>query len=161
MGEEKALLRVRDLALAYTSPTLFGTASKRVVEGVSFDIKPGETLGLVGESGSGKSTIGRAVLRLLPVDDGTIEFNGTDISSFGSRTPLTYRRSVQAVFQDPSMSLNPKHPVEYSLHAALSRHGITGKDERQHRVETAFAQVGLTMDHQKRYPSELSGGCPY
>ena len=151
------LLSVRDLALEYGG-TGFGAKPKRVVEGVGFDIAAGETLGLVGESGSGKSTTGRAILRLLPIADGTVEFEGTDITSFGRHTPLSYRRDVQAVFQDPSMSLNPRQPVAYSLTAALARHGIGNRAEREHLAETAFDQVGLTADHLRRYPSELSGG---
>ncbi|TDP93407.1 peptide/nickel transport system ATP-binding protein/peptide/nickel transport system permease protein [Leucobacter luti] len=157
-GDAVPLLRVRDLALAYRTPSLLGGASKPVVEGVSFDIAPGETLGLVGESGSGKSTTGRAILRLLPVAGGTIEFQGTDITSFGAHTPLSYRKHVQAVFQDPSMSLNPQQPVAAALTAALARHGIGDRAEREHLAEVAFAQVGLTTDHLARRPAELSGG---
>nr|WP_237465067.1 dipeptide ABC transporter ATP-binding protein [Leucobacter luti] len=152
------LLRVRDLSLSYRTPTLFGGAAHPVVSDVSFDIAPGETLGLVGESGSGKSTTGRAILRLLPVASGSIEFEGTDITSFGAHTPLSYRKQVQAVFQDPSMSLNPQQPVSAALTAALTRHGIGDRAEREHLAETAFAQVGLTGDHMRRRPAELSGG---
>ncbi len=152
------LLSVRELALEYGSAGGFGAKPKRVVEGVSFDIAAGETLGLVGESGSGKSTTGRAILRLLPIADGTVEFEGVDIASFGRHTPLGYRRQVQAVFQDPSMSLNPRQAVQGSLTAALARHGIGDRAEREHLAEEAFLQVGLTTDHLRRYPAELSGG---
>ncbi|MCB1274508.1 MAG: ATP-binding cassette domain-containing protein, partial [Leucobacter sp.] len=150
------LLSVRDLALEYGGG--LGSKATRVVEGVSFDIASGETLGLVGESGSGKSTTGRAILRLLPIADGTVEFAGVDVTSFGRRTPLSYRRDVQAVFQDPSLSLNPRQPVANSLTAALARHGIGDRVEREHLAEVAFAQVGLTSGHLRRYPAELSGG---
>lgn len=152
------LLRVRDLSIAYSNPGLFSRKATCVVEGVSFDIAPGQTLGLVGESGSGKSTTGRAVLRLLPVQSGLIEFDGTDITTFGRRTPLSYRRQVQAVFQDPSLSLNPKQPVSFALTSALARHGVHDRKERARRVREAFDQVGLQQAHQNRFPSELSGG---
>lgn len=151
------LLTVRDLALEYGGAGV-GTKAKRVVEDVTFSIAAGETFGLVGESGSGKSTTGRAILRLLPIADGVVEFEGTDITSFGSRTPLAYRRQVQAVFQDPSMSLNPAQPVSHALTAAMTRHGIGDRAEREHLAETAFRQVGLTADHLRRSPKELSGG---
>jgi ABC-type glutathione transport system ATPase component/ABC-type dipeptide/oligopeptide/nickel transport system permease subunit len=157
-GVDGPLLSVRDLALSYGTVGLLGAKPKPIVEGVSFDIAPGETLGLVGESGSGKSTTGRAILRLLPVADGVIEFEGTDITTFGHSTPLSYRRQVQAVFQDPSMSLNPQQPVSYALTAALARHGIGDRAEREHLAEQAFAQVGLQNDHLSRRPAELSGG---
>ncbi|GAA1940275.1 ATP-binding cassette domain-containing protein [Agromyces allii] len=149
------LLSVRDLGISYG-------ASKRnpklVVEGVTFDIFPGETLGLVGESGSGKSTTGRAVLRLLDVAAGSIAFDGVDITSFGRSTPLSYRRDVQAVFQDPSMSLNPRQPVHMALTAALKRHGIGDAASRRAKVHEAFDLVGLQAAHLNRYPAELSGG---
>lgn len=156
--EDAPLLSVRDLALTYGTAGPFWAKPPLIVEGVSFDIAEGETLGLVGESGSGKSTTGRAILRLLPIAGGAVEFEGTDITTFGHRTPLSYRRRVQAVFQDPSMSLNPHHPVSYLLTAALARHGIGDRAEREHRAEEAFAQVGLTTSHLGRRPSELSGG---
>ncbi len=155
---EDPLLRVRDLAIDYGTNTVFGSKAKRVVEGVSFDIGRGETLGLVGESGSGKSTTGRAILRLLPVADGVVEVEGVDISSYGKRTPLGYRKQVQAVFQDPSMSLNPRQPVSYALTAALARHGIGDRRERDRLTREAFDQVGLQRAHLERYPTELSGG---
>ncbi|BDZ40095.1 dipeptide ABC transporter ATP-binding protein [Microbacterium suwonense] len=151
------LLSVRELALEYGATGL-GAKPTRVVEDVSFNIAAGETFGLVGESGSGKSTTGRAILRLLPIADGVVEFEGTDITSFGRHTPLGYRRQVQAVFQDPSMSLNPAQPVMRALTAAMTRHGIGDRAEREHLAETAFGQVGLSPDHLRRSPKELSGG---
>lgn len=152
------LVRVRDLAIDYGSPSLLGARARRVVEGVSFDIRRGETLGLVGESGSGKSTTGRVLLRLLPVAEGTVEVDGTDITSYGKRTPLAYRKQVQAVFQDPSMSLNPRQLVSYALTSALARHGVSNRAERDRRTREAFDQVGLQQAHLERYPTELSGG---
>ena len=157
-GAGTPLLSVRDLSLDYGTPGALSSKTKRVVEGVSFDIAAGETLGLVGESGSGKSTTGRAILRLLPIAEGSVQFEGTDITSFGRNTPLSYRSEVQAVFQDPSMSLNPRHPVSYALTAALARHGVDSRSERERLAREAFDQVGLQRAHLDRYPTELSGG---
>lgn len=152
------LLHVQNLSISYDTPSLFRRGRTNVVEGVSFDIRPGETFGLVGESGSGKSTTGRAILRLLDPSAGTISFDGKDVTSFGRRTPLSYRRDVQAVFQDPSMSLNPRQPVSMAVTAALSRHGLGDRAEREQRAAEVFEHVGLTADHLTRYPAELSGG---
>jgi peptide/nickel transport system ATP-binding protein len=153
------LLSVRDLDVRYEGTvSLFRRKKPPVVRGVSFDLAAGETLGLVGESGSGKSTTGRAILRLLPVAGGSIEFDGKNITEFGRRTPLSYRRDVQAVFQDPSMSLNPRQPVSDAVTSALQRHGLGDRVERRRRAEEAFDHVGLLKQHLDRYPSELSGG---
>ncbi len=153
------LLSVRDLDIAYEKPG--GFLKPRVVkavEGVTFDIAPGETLGLVGESGSGKSTTGRAILRLMGTVGGSIVFDGQDVTAFGRKTPLSYRRDVQAVFQDPSSSLNPRHPVSAALTNALRRHGVTSGKECDRRAVEAFDLVGLPAAHLSRYPFELSGG---
>ncbi|MCC2033233.1 ATP-binding cassette domain-containing protein [Microbacterium allomyrinae] len=152
------LLELSDVAVSYETAGLFGRTRKNVVEGVSFDIHPGETFGLVGESGSGKSTIGRAILRLIAPSGGSIRFAGDEVTAFGRRTPLSYRREVQAVFQDPSMSLNPRQPVSMAVTAALARHGIGDRAERRRRTEEVFDHVGLTRLHLDRYPAELSGG---
>jgi len=153
------LLRVRDLDVRYDGvPSLFRKRKPPVVRGVSFDIEHGETLGLVGESGSGKSTTGRAILRLLGVAGGSIEFDGKDITEFGRTTPLSYRRDVQAIFQDPSMSLNPRQPVSDAVTSALKRHGVGDAAERRRRAAEMFDHVGLTKSHLDRYPAELSGG---
>ncbi|WP_166867772.1 ATP-binding cassette domain-containing protein [Salinibacterium sp. ZJ70] len=154
------LLEVRDLHVGY--PTTGGFFARRTmvpaVHGVSFDIGPGETLGLVGESGSGKSTIGKAILRLLPVMAGSVRFDGTDIQSFGASTPLTYRSQVQAVFQDPGASLNPRHLVSHAVETPLRRHGVADRAEIRRRTREAFEMVGLRADHLDRFPNELSGG---
>ncbi len=154
------LLEVRDLQVGY--PTTGGFFARRTVvpavHGVSFDIAPGETLGLVGESGSGKSTIGKAILRLLPVMAGSVRFDGTDIASFGASTPLSYRSQVQAVFQDPGASLNPRHLVSHAVETPLRRHGVSDRAEIRRRTREAFDMVGLRADHLDRFPNELSGG---
>jgi len=157
METVRPLLEVTDLDVAYEAPGGWRRRSTTVVKGVSFDIKPGETYGLVGESGSGKSTTGRAILRLADVAAGQILFDGTDISGFGRSTPLSYRRDVQAVYQDPAASLNPRHHVGRAVTDALKRHGVPAA-ERLPKALKAFEQVGLTEAHLGRYPTELSGG---
>ncbi|WP_167051767.1 ATP-binding cassette domain-containing protein [Salinibacterium sp. ZJ77] len=154
------LLEVRDLQVGYPTTGGFFARPTMVpaVHGVSFDIGPGETLGLVGESGSGKSTIGKAILRLLPVMAGSVRFDGTDIQSFGASTPLTYRSQVQAVFQDPGASLNPRHLVSHAVETPLRRHGVADRAEIRRRTREAFEMVGLRADHLDRFPNELSGG---
>ena len=155
-----ALLEVRDLSVGYEART--GLLGRHrvvpVVEGVGFDIQPGETLAFVGESGSGKSTTGRAILRLVPTLAGSIRFAGQDLAEWGDRTPLSYRRQVQAVFQDPSASLNPRQLISHALDIALDRHGMGDRRERRRRMSEAIEMVGLTTAHLDRFPSELSGG---
>ncbi|MGW8482398.1 ATP-binding cassette domain-containing protein [Microbacterium sp. NPDC055903] len=155
-----ALLEVRDLSVGYQARSgLFGgTRTVPAVEGMSFDIHAGETLAFVGESGSGKSTTGRAILRLLPTLTGRIRFDGEDLAEWGRRTPLSYRRQVQAVFQDPSASLNPRQLISHALDIALARHGLGDRRARRRRMSEAIEMVGLTPAHLDRFPSELSGG---
>jgi ABC-type oligopeptide transport system ATPase subunit len=156
---ETPLLEVKNLAVGYeTRKGWLGSQMVRAVEGVSFDIRPGETLGIVGESGSGKSTTGRAILRLLPTLGGSIRFAGQDIGEWGKQTPLTYRKQVQAVFQDPSASLNPRHLVSHAVETTLRRHGVTKRSELRERSLMAFEMVGLKAEHLNRFPNELSGG---
>ncbi|MEY9212128.1 ABC transporter ATP-binding protein [Thermobifida halotolerans] len=154
------LLDVRGLTVDYETGRATGWRRRRfpAIDAVSFDIRPGETLGLVGESGSGKSTTGRAILRLVDATSGSIRFGGLDVTALGHRTPLSYRRDVQAVFQDPSSSLNPRHLVSRSLTAALRRHGVADRAQRDAMVADAFERVGLSRAHLNRFPSELSGG---
>ncbi|WP_297081229.1 ATP-binding cassette domain-containing protein [uncultured Demequina sp.] len=159
MTAHRPLLDVRDLEVAYeTKGGLFRKSMTTVVKGVSFHIAPGETYGLVGESGSGKSTTGRAILRLADIAGGSIDFDGTDIAGMGSRTPLSYRRDVQAVYQDPGASLNPRHHVGRAVTDALKRHGIGDRASRRKKALESFEQVGLTAAHLDRFPSEMSGG---
>lgn len=154
-----ALLEVRDLSVGYEQRAgLFGSRVVPAVQEVSFDVSAGETLAFVGESGSGKSTTGRAILRLLPVLSGSIRFDGEDISRWGARTPLAYRANVQAVFQDPSASLNPRHLVSHALASALHTHGLTDRAAVRSRITEAIEMVGLTAAHLDRFPNELSGG---
>ncbi|MDN4478967.1 ATP-binding cassette domain-containing protein [Demequina sp. SYSU T00039] len=157
---DRPLLDVRNLTVSYD---VGGAAALRrrkvdVVKDVSFHIGAGETYGLVGESGSGKSTTGRAILRLAPLSGGVVEFDGTDITTMGREAPLSYRRDVQAVFQDPAASLNPRHHVGRAVTDALRRHGVKGRAARHDRAVEAFEQVGLSAAHLQRFPAEMSGG---
>jgi oligopeptide/dipeptide ABC transporter ATP-binding protein len=154
------LLDIHDLTVSYETGRAMAWRREPfvAVDSVSFDLRPGETLGLVGESGSGKSTIGRALLRLVEATSGTIDFDGLDVTALGHRTPLAYRRAVQAVFQDPMSSLNPRHAVSEAVTAPLRRHGMRDRTERHEVSVAAFEQVGLSSAHLHRYPSELSGG---
>ena len=160
MNDSQPLLDVRDLHVDYDVAGAAGWRRRTltVVKGVSFTIAPGETYGLVGESGSGKSTTGRAILRLADVSGGQVLVDGQDVATLGRRTPLAYRRAVQAVYQDPTASLNPRHRVGRALTETLARHGLGDRDARRRRAAEAFEQVGLTTDHLTRYPSQLSGG---
>ncbi|MFN4000701.1 ATP-binding cassette domain-containing protein [Microcella sp.] len=154
------LLDVRGLSVGYEAPA--GFLGRRTVvpavEDVTFTIAPGETLGFVGESGSGKSTVGKAILRLVAPLSGSIVFDGRDVAEDGARAPLAYRRQVQAVFQDPAASLNPRHLVSHAIETTLRRHGVTDRVELRSRSLEAFEMVGLTREHLQRFPNELSGG---
>ncbi|MEV0612257.1 ABC transporter ATP-binding protein [Nonomuraea sp. NPDC050404] len=156
----EGLLDVRDLTVGYEAGRALGRRRRKIVavDGVSFGLRPGETLGLVGESGSGKSTIGRAILRLVDVTGGSIHFDGLKVTAPRRSTPLAYRRAVQAVFQDPMSSLNPRHVVAGAVTASLRRHGLGDRAERAQAAAAAFERVGLSPAHLNRYPGQLSGG---
>jgi oligopeptide transport system ATP-binding protein len=132
----------------------------KAVDGVSFEIRPGETYGLVGESGSGKSTIGRSVIRLYDPTDGTITFDGTDISgklSKESREKL--RTQMQMIFQDPMACLNPRKKVVDIIAEGLDIHHLySSKAEREDKVAKILQKVGLAPEHAERYPHQFSGG---
>lgn len=129
----------------------------RAVDDVSFDLRPGETLGLVGESGCGKSTTGRMLVRLLQPTGGSVTFDGTDITHLGQRALRPVRRHVQMVFQDPVSSLNPRHRVIRTLTDPMT---VQGTDPREARARAAelLEQVGLGAEHLRRYPHQFSGG---
>ncbi|MCD7736276.1 MAG: ATP-binding cassette domain-containing protein [Lachnospiraceae bacterium] len=130
------------------------------VEGVSFQIFPGETYGLVGESGSGKSTIGRSVIRLYDPTDGRIRFNGMDISQKMSKKDTSNLRSqMQMIFQDPMASLNPRKKVEDIIGEGLDiHHSCKTRAERSEKVRAILKKVGLAPEHATRYPHQFSGG---
>ena len=130
----------------------------KAVDGVSFSIEQGETLGLVGESGCGKSTVGRAMLRLYEPTGGRIVFDGSDITHLSDSQLRPLRRRMQMVFQDPYASLNPRHSVGRIIAEPLRVHGIGGRGEASGRVREILEVVGLPPDAANRYPHEFSGG---
>jgi peptide/nickel transport system ATP-binding protein/oligopeptide transport system ATP-binding protein len=164
MSETNAapLLKVENLKVYF--PILGGifrgqVGEVRAVDGVSFEIRKGETVGLVGESGSGKSTIGRALLRLNEPTAGTISYGGKVISGLGSVDFRPYRKKIQIIFQDPYNSLNPRLSVFELIGEALEIHfPRMTRAERRERVARLLEQVGLKRDHLDRYPHEFSGG---
>lgn len=155
------LLSVRNLTKYFPiTGGLFSrvVANVKAVDGVSFDVKKGETLGLVGESGCGKTTTGRAVLRLIEPTSGEIFFEGRDIAKLGKSEMRNLRREMQIVFQDPFGSLNPRMSVGEIIEEPLVIHRIGNNQERQKRVRELLDVVGLAAYHIRRYPHEFSGG---
>src|SRR5690606_30723432 len=131
----------------------------KAVNGVSFEIKRGETLGLVGESGCGKSTLGRCLIRLLEPTAGTIEYDGIDITKLSRKEMLPFRRKIQIIFQDPYGSLNPRMTVGAIIEEPLIIHKLyPNREERTKRVQQLLDVVGLRRDSLDRYPHEFSGG---
>ena len=157
----KDLVKVQDLVKYF--PVRAGVFKRIVnwvqaVDGVSFTIREGETLGLVGESGCGKSTIGRTILHLLEPTSGSVEFDGTSIFDLQKKDLKPLRRDMQIIFQDPYASLNPRRPISDSIMAGLNIHKIGTRKERSDRVMDILHKVGLEDYHARRYPHEFSGG---
>src|SRR6476661_2059064 len=130
----------------------------RAVDDVSFMVKAGETFGLVGESGCGKTTLGQTVIRLYDPTEGSIIFNGTDISKLNARAMQPIRRDIQMIFQDPSASLDPRMTVASIVAEPLNIAGIGSRTERRDRVNELLRVVGLNSYFANRYPHEFSGG---
>jgi oligopeptide transport system ATP-binding protein len=159
--EKRPLLEVTDLVKHYA--VRGGVLRRRIgtvhaVDGVSFSLGTGETLGLVGESGCGKSTVARSVMRLVEPSSGSIRLDGTDITTLGKSDLRPHRRSMQIVFQDPFASLNPRMTAGDIVGEPLSVHGLASGRDKQERVAELFAQVGLRPDQMKNYPHQFSGG---
>jgi peptide/nickel transport system ATP-binding protein/oligopeptide transport system ATP-binding protein len=130
----------------------------KAVDGVSFTVKKGETLGLVGESGCGKTTIGRSILRLIPATGGNVIFNGQDVYKLKGPELKAIRKDMQIVFQDPYSSLDPRMPIGESVGEGLLVHGMRDSKQRNDAVMEALKRVGLEDYHARRYPHEFSGG---
>ncbi len=155
------ILEIRDLKVYFpVRKGLFGLVDHyiKAVDGVSFDLKRGETLGVVGESGCGKSTTSRSILKLNKPCAGTIKLNGKDITKLTPKESLEYRRTVQVVFQDPQAALNPRHTVMEILTEGMVYHGLCTKEERRERAIELLESVGMPVDILERYPHEFSGG---
>jgi ABC-type oligopeptide transport system ATPase subunit len=151
-----ALLRVKDLRKHFRvrKPHGFGSSALRAVDGVSFAVQPGETLGLVGESGCGKSTLGRTILGLHEATSGEVWLNGTNLLAAGGARRRRHRRDMQVVFQDPYASLDPRMRVFDVVAEPLRING----EFRAERVTEMLAAVGLDADAAQRLPAEFSGG---
>lgn len=161
MSSERPLLEVRNLKKHF--PIRGGLLGRPVgavqaVDGISFAIKQGETLGLVGESGCGKSTTGLLVLRLLEMTAGEVFFEGQDVGKMNKRELREFRRHAQIIFQDPYASLNPRMSVGDIIAEPIMLHGLASGIERTKRVEKLLSVVGLGPHHARRYPHEFSGG---
>ncbi|MGZ5442815.1 MAG: ABC transporter ATP-binding protein [Thermoanaerobaculia bacterium] len=161
MGAGEQLLVVRDLKKYF--PVKRGVLARvvaqvKAVDGISFGVSRGETLGLVGESGSGKTTVGRCILRLIEPTDGSIEFENTNVRGLDSGDMRRMRRHMQIVFQDPYASLNPRMTVGTIVAEPLIIHGGMTGAQRDERVAQLLRKVGLSPDYRKRYPHEFSGG---
>jgi len=133
-------------------------ASVRAVDGVSIEVRKGETLGLVGETGCGKSTLARCITRLYPLTSGQVVINGVDVSRLSRRAMRPYRRDVQMIFQDPYGSLNPRRRVGSIIGDPLTIHKVATGAARRRQVQELMEVVGLNPEHYNRFPAEFSGG---
>ncbi|MFN3198886.1 MAG: ABC transporter ATP-binding protein [Bradymonadia bacterium] len=159
----EALLKIDDLKMHF--PIFKGAMLRRqvgavkAVDGLSFEVKPGETLGLVGESGCGKSTTGRAILQLYRPTAGKVIFNGVDLTEVSDKALFPYRRHMQMIFQDPYACLNPRMTVGDIIGEPLVTHSLEKKGpELQARVQALMVKCGLNPQYVRRYPHEFSGG---
>ena len=160
MGEDLVEVEGLHMYFPITSGILFQrkVADIKAVDGVSFTVRKGETLGLVGESGCGKSTTGRAILQLYRPTAGAVRFGGETLNEVKGRSLRSFRRRMQMIFQDPYSSLNPRMNVASIISEPMVIHGLYKGNERTERVEAILDQVGLNPYFAKRYPHEFSGG---
>ena len=162
LSTTESLLSVNNLKVHF--PVKGGLLKRTVdvvkaVDGISFDIPKGKTVGLVGESGSGKTTTGRAIARLVPLTAGSVHYDGVDLASFTKREFFPYRKKIQVIFQDPFSSLNPRMTVFSIIAEPLDIHFKDwGKIQKQARVADLLEKVGLSADLMQRYPHQFSGG---
>jgi len=159
---KEPILRIKNLKTYFPiKKGMFGKATDfvKAVDDVSFDVYPGETLGLVGESGCGKTTLGRALLRLVEPTGGEVLFNGTNITALDSKTLRDMRKDIQIIFQDPYSSLNPRITIGQAIMEPMQVHGILENDKaRKERVIELLQRVNMNESHFYRYPHEFSGG---
>jgi oligopeptide/dipeptide ABC transporter ATP-binding protein len=161
MAVNNTLLEVKDLKTHF--PIHRGVLNRtvgyvRAVDGVSFSIRQGSTLGLVGESGCGKTTVGRTLLRLIPASDGKVFFEGQDVLGLSASRMKHLRRQMQIMFQDPYGSLNPRMTVRDIVGEGLTVHRVARGRQRSRRVDEILEQVGLSARYAERFPHEFSGG---
>ena len=157
-GDTDTLVEVTDLKKYYGGDGLFADPPVKAVDGVDFEIRRGETLGLVGESGCGKSTLGRTLLALESATEGSIMFDGTDVTALSGSELKDWRKNAQMVFQDPESSLNDRMTVGEIIREPLDAHSWKTMNERRERVLDLLSAVGLPDEHYFRYPHQFSGG---
>lgn len=158
---KQPLMSVRDLETHF--PVKKGILRKtighvRAVDGVSFDVFPGETLGIVGESGCGKSTMARTILRLIEPTKGSLRFDGVELTQLPPSKMKETRRQIQMVFQDPYLSLNPSYRVGNLVERPMAIHGLYSREERRQRAIQLLERCGLDAAAARRFPSQFSGG---
>ena len=156
--EVNNLKKYYDTSSGFIDSLLGGSQKVKAVDDVSFELHPGETLGVVGESGCGKSTLGKSLVRLIEPDEGEILFRGEDITTYSRSELREMRKDIQYIFQDPYSSLNPRMTVGDIIREPLKIHGIGNSDDHDARIAELLEEVGLNASHASRYPHEFSGG---